>query len=162
MSDFILPGIPKEIFRGSKKKYSETVGREAVLDTRRINRRLEKIIDDSRGNSGVELSERHGFLTYHQTFEHPEKGWRNDHAVRAAWYVKRYLITWFRFLSTPLLIPAYIGFLLTPWKYKIKILERWLKELASVTTLHLRQYTLLDQYYSPCPRELMCATRRFF
>ena len=162
----ILPQPPKQIFQSK-------TGRESVFEERLIQKKLLKIIDESKGDvcidprhgtnehrHGFELHPTLGFLTHHISFPYPEKGWRDDYAVAANWNVKRVLITWIRFFSYKYLLPIYpFALILYPWR--IKILEKWLLEFASVAGHYLQHYYLEDRYLQPLCRELKTGTRVF-
>ena len=153
-SKVILPPPPKEIFINKR-------GEESVFDARRNGQKFEKVIDEKRGNDGTEIHPEHGFLTYHKTFKYPEKGWRDDFAVRANWSVKRVFIGWMRFLSCKYLLPAYFALAFLPWRFKIKILERWIEEFLSVADLHLVNFYIKERALTPLPRGLKAILSEF-
>ena len=143
------PAIPKRIF------LSLEGGIESVLDTRIASKRLEKIIDTSRGENGHEISEELGFLTYHVSFSYPDKGWRDDYSVRATQLTKRSLVAWLNFVSY--VLPALV--ILLPWR--VKVIEKFIDSFHNVASLFLAPYYLHDRYYSPLTKELRKAIRIF-
>ena len=93
-----------------------------------------------------------GFFTYHESFDYPEKGWRNEYAVQANNLAKMFLISWGRFLGNKSLIPLYLAFAITPWRVKSKIIERFIQEVCNMANkcfqTYQHKYYLDSQYYT--------------
>ena len=121
---------------------------------------LEKIIDRVETPDNSDLKQ--GYLTYHISFDYPEKGWRNDYAVTAVNNAKRLTICWIRFLAQKFLIPFYVLFLVLP---KIRIIEKFLQEWCSAVGFYLtnynHEYYLKIQYYCEFNIELKKAIKLF-
>ena len=160
---YIIPHIPKEIFRSKHNQ-----GRENVFDEKISQRQwLEKVIDVWRDEQGSELRdadgqpklkietpESGGYFVHHISFPYPEEGYRNDWAVRQAQLSKRIFIQLTQFANTRYLTPAYLGLLLLPRRWKARLLEYWLNAFNNIAELFLNNYCLEPRYYSAAQREL--------
>jgi len=134
---FVLPPVPSFMFRN--KRGTKSVFEDRKAQGKKYQKIIEKVVTPKEG----------GIYTYHKSFKYPEKGFRRDEVVMANQFAKRVFITWIRFLSFKYLIPSYVVVLIMPWK--IKILEKWLREQVSASEIFLESYYLEDIYYSnPC------------
>ena len=143
-----IPITPSNLYvngRGGPSVWNDRMSRKV---------RLNKILDSERPGGPIEYPESGGVFVYHKTFPYPEKGHRDDFNVQAAQLAKRVLISWVRFFSYSPTIRAGLGFFLLPWKYKIRIVERWLREYCNIADLFLSEYYFQDRYYNAMCREL--------
>ena len=125
-------------------------------ERRGIEGKLEKIIDR------VEIPEQ-GYLTWHVSFDYPEKGWRNDYAMNAINHAKRLTIAWIRLFAFKPLLPFYLLLAILPWKIKIinKALEEWCNIVGFYLTIYEHEYYLKIRYYSEFSIELKKAIQIF-
>lgn len=107
---------------------------------------------------GFSTPESGGFLTYFVSFKYPEKGYRNVYILNQVNLVKRAVASMLRFLGDKSLTPFYLLFLIIPWKFKMKIISRWLAEFKDMAGFFLSQYKheyyLNERYYTSMTREL--------
>ncbi|MEK6879935.1 MAG: hypothetical protein AABY22_10025 [Nanoarchaeota archaeon] len=130
----------------------------SIYIEKRLEKRLEKIVERFETPDDNPFM-KSGFLTHHVSFDYPEKGWRDIHIIKSVNYVKRFTITWIRFVANKYMLPFYLTFALLPWRFKIKILDKMLAEYCSVADYYLHlyehKYYLNPRYYSPLTLELM-------
>ena len=123
---------------------------DPVFLERRQRNRPEKIIHH------IETPKSGGYFVYHISFDYPKKGFVNEYVIQACNFTKRLTITWIRMMGSKDFIPFYFLFVLLPWK--IKVIERILKEYCSAASFFLQTYQhkhYLDiQYYTELTREL--------
>src|SRR3990167_6900630 len=145
----MIPQVPPELFR--------TKPNDSIYLQEKSDKRLKKIIDETKGDKGHEITEE-GFLTWHVSFPYPEKGVRDNGMMLSIQFVKRMLINWITFLASKQLILAYIGFIFTPWKWKLKLLEKFLQIITSYAYMvdgYGRHFILERQYYTLGGNELI-------
>ena len=172
----LIPQVSKELFKNR--------GGDSVFEQTKLRRKLTKIIADTelgddRGDictdpthkhprewhHGVSYPESGGVFVYHLSFPYPEKGTKDDTMMMSIQFVKRVLINWLKFLSYKWTLLAFSLIIFFPWKYKIKIVERfitsWLN-YAGLVDNQGRHYILEKRYYSLEGRELMKGMEVFF
>lgn len=100
----------------------------------------------------------HGYHVYHHSFDYPKKGFVNEYVIQVNNYAKAGIITWIRLLASKQLLPLYLVFLLFPRRMKIKIAERFIREIADMGLKFLDSYNhkhyLNFLYYCEISREL--------
>src|SRR3990167_9349726 len=144
-----FPQVPNELFKRQ--------GYDSVYIQDKVDTRLRKIIDETKGDKGHEITDE-GYLTYHLSFPYPEKGVRDNYMMQSVQFVKRFLMNWVRFLTTKQLLPAYLVLFLIPWKWKIKILESFLKnfcDYANMVDAFGKNFILEPKYYTREGQELI-------
>lgn len=155
MNEKTLPGtpyleVPNELFRSKDQP--------TVYDTRQRNVSLQKVIER------VEYPPEGGVLVYHTSFPYPEKGMRDDYVMKSLQIVKRAFITQIRFFASKHLIPFYILFAFFPWKFKLWIIEKWIKEFLSFSMfidMGVYHFVLEERYYTDFGRELIKFIKTF-
>lgn len=147
-----IPQVPNGVFR--------TKDRSAFAQAR-VDRRFKKIIEqnpDGTNKIVFPTEEGIGILTYHVSFPYPEKGIRDNFMMISVQIVKKNLMSWINFLTYKLLFPAHLVFFLLPWKFKIKIVEKFMQEfLNSAYIIDEFAYPFIMEkiYYTPFGQELI-------
>lgn len=102
----------------------------------------------------VDYPEEGGILLYLQGLLYPRKGFPFPEAIFALNCVKKTTLVFvFGFTNPAMLLPA-IGFVLTPWKKKISIIERFLDKYTQASDTILAPYFLQERYYGKCAKEI--------
>jgi len=109
----------------------------------------------------VEYPESGGIYVYHVGIPYPQKGFPFPEAIAAINVAKRLLISQIRFLATTEVLLSRFFFLLLPYKRKIKVIEKWLKEFCGTVDTTLEPYYLKENRYSPIASELIKFIDRF-
>src|SRR3990167_11354036 len=153
---FKFEGLPDSIFRHKSKSATQQFDSD---------KRLQKIIEQNPdGTNKIEYTD-DGPLVYHKGFPYPEKGIRDNFVMISIQIVKRYLIAWINFLSSKPLLPAYLALIFLPWKYKVKLLERFLHSFESfcfVIDNFAYHFTMEHRNYTPFGQELINGLQVFF
>ena len=85
---------------------------------------------------------------------YPEKGFPTPEALSAVNISKRALMGYVRFFTTPLIMILLSPLILIPWKWKIRILDKWAMGFASVGYMSLEPHIMEDRYYTKICRSL--------
>ena len=102
-----------------------------------------------------------GIYSYHEGDPYPRKGHTYLEAVESNNTVKRITLTMVLPLaSKEMALPA-LGFMLTPYKWKIRLLEKFLVHYRRLAELHMGQHFLKPEYYNICSKELWNFVYRF-
>lgn len=102
-----------------------------------------------------------GLFAYYRDEPYPRKGHPYPESVEANNIVKKITIGLFVSLAVPEIILPAFGFLLLPWKRKIKWLEKILFNYCRVADYTLRLYYMKRQYYNGFAQELWNLTYYF-
>ncbi len=95
-----------------------------------------------------------GIMRYNKGMLFPEKGWPTPEAMWNCNIVKRVLMGALLGLLHQYNILPIIGFIFTPWKYKIKSLNKAIIRFNHLCNWILSTVYYKEQVYGPCPKEL--------
>ena len=171
-----IPEVPSHLFQQKNN--------DNVLEQTKVRKKFVKIIADTklgddRGDICTDLTHSHpkewhhgvsypesgGVFVYHLSFPYPEKGTRDDTMMMSIQFSKRVMVNWIKFITYKPTLLALSPLLFFPWKYKIKVIERFLKswlDYASMVDEMGRHFVLEKRYYSLEGRELMRGMEIFF
>ena len=164
-----IPKVSKELFR---QKTSNDVFAQTKVKKKLIKIIADTKLGDDRGDvctdpthnhpkewhHGISYPESGGVFVYHLSFPYPEKGTRDDFMMMSIQFVKRMFINWLKFATYKYVLPAYLIYLFTPWKIRIKVFEKFLEEFLNYANFvdEVAQHFVLEpRYYSAQGRELM-------
>lgn len=129
---------PKEIFDRPTLTPVDMVGRSTVVFKA----------------TRIEFPEDGGILIHYEGCKYPKKGWPTQDATWANNIAKRQTLMMAMSLQSKGIILPAIGFVLTPWKYKIQLLENVLRHYNRMGDMVLQPYYLKDNRYCVFCREL--------
>ena len=142
-SKIILP--PRELFKNKQSRLSEKVGNS---DYHYDLERAEIVTD-------------HGSRLFFKGMKFPIKGWPYMEAIFVCNIVKRQtMMIAFSLARKEFLLPA-LAFIFTPFKFKIKILENFLKHYNRNADYLLNDIFLEEKYMIECSREIRKFIRNF-
>lgn len=153
---FVFTPVPKDVFR------HPDISAFHQQDT---DKRFQKIKQKNPdGTDRIDYTERDGVLIWHESFPYPERGLRDSYMMISVQVVKRNLMAWINFLSSKYLLPAYLALAFLPWKFKVRLLERFLASFESFSFIVdncCYHFTMEKKYYSPFGQELMTGIEVF-
>ncbi len=123
-----IPQPPKEIFRYP-----------GVDDVTKVTNETARLFIQDH----IEYPEEGGILTYLKHIPFPKKGFPTPQSTAAINTVKAQLMTMVRFFTYPWVAVCCFPFLFIPWKFKIRIFERWVEGFSKIAKLELKPYYLL-------------------
>jgi hypothetical protein len=94
-----------------------------------------------------------GMYLWYKGLPFPKKGFPFPEALAAVNTVKRFTMFFTSFVSRSMLFPL-LGFVILPFKYKVKIIEKMLFNYCRLCNWVLNSFYLKEQYYANCPHEL--------
>lgn len=103
---------------------------------------------------GVDFPDEGGMFTHMVNVPYPKKGFPISECVAANNTVKRVTLMLFKNLASKNLLGAYVGFFLTPWKYKLNFVENLIEDYLRVTEWVYEPYFLKEKYYMKEAKEL--------
>jgi len=102
-----------------------------------------------------------GMFSYYYGAVYPRKGHPYPEAIYANNIVKRLFLTLVMPLADKAIILPALGFLLVPFKYKIRLIEKQLLHFSRFALYVLRPHLLQKIFYNNCSREVWDFTERF-
>lgn len=141
------PGIirPPDIFydRPTTNPTAQTIKAQVNITfiTTKIEPTKNGIMRYMKGGNDVEL-------------KYPVKGWPTPENMWNCNIVKRILVSYILTIGLPSNSLAILGFLLTPWRWKLKTLNRAIKEFNHVADWILSTSYYKEEIYGPFPKEL--------
>ncbi len=92
-----------------------------------------------------------GIYFYQRGLKYPRKGFPTPEAVGANNLIKRFLRNQIIFFTQKEFLVSFFPFLLLPWKYKMRIVARWIQGFKQFSFLAIQPYIYEDKRYSiPC------------
>ncbi len=152
MDQMIIPKIDPKVFRQIRK----VIEVDKKLDILKETPVLPVII-----NAKAPPSIEQGIELYYQNIPFPRKGFPDADILNALNIVKKDGISWLLILANKYLIPCYIVFGLLPWKWKIKIIDKFLQGFIRKANYWLDSWYYQPQYYCPFANEIKNVGRFF-
>lgn len=152
MPEMIIPKIDPKVFRMIRQQVVQNKAQEVQNETKIL-----PIIIGAKAYPDIPQ----GIELYYQNIPFPRKGFPDADIIRDLNVVKKDLVSYVRLFGSKYLIPEFIIFGLTPWKWKIKIIENFLEGINRKAYYWLGFWFYQPQYYCVFASEIKNVIRLF-
>lgn len=109
----------------------------------------------------VEYPPEGGIYVYYKGLPYPKKGFPYPEAIQANDIMKKNIVMMIDIFGRKEMILPIIGFILTPWKFKARVIANAIKRFSSISDWLMSSHRLKEERHSPVVRELYKFTRKF-